>query len=103
MKTIANSRNAREYLKATNRAEHRKNLVRLLKANSHRYHQWDVFADFCEMGAIAISNSVDLAQRNEREDRYLSIIKKYEPSEVQRFPQTLAELTMAMEYGPMMY
>lgn len=85
---------------ASSPAEHRKNLIRLLNANSHRHHLWDVFADFCEMCALAISNSVDLTQRNEREARYLSIIKKYEPSEVHRFPQMLAELTMAMEHGP---
>lgn len=97
---MANSRNARAYSKATNPAEHRKNLVRLLKENSNRHHLWDVFADFCEMGALAMSNSVDLAHRNERENRYLSIIKKYEPNEVHRFPQMLAELTMTMVYGP---
>lgn len=87
-------------IKASSPEEHRKNLIRLLNANSHRHHLWDVFADFCEMGALAFSNSVDLAQYEEREKRYLSIVKKYEPSEVQRFSQMLAELTMAMEYGP---
>lgn len=100
MTTMANSRNARTCPNVTNPDEHRKNLVRLLKKNSHRHHLWDVFADFCEMGALAMSNSVDLAHRNERENRYLSIVKKYEPNEVHRFPQMLAELTMAMEYGP---
>ncbi|EMU5677277.1 type I restriction endonuclease subunit M [Pseudomonas aeruginosa] len=97
---MAKSRVANAKTEASSPAEHRKNLIRLLNANSHRHHLWDVFADFCEMGALAMSNSVDLAQRNERENRYLSIIKKYEPSEVHRFPQMLAELTMAMEYGP---
>jgi len=87
-------------IKASSPEQHRKNLIRLLTANSHRHHLWDVFSDFCEMGALAMSNSVDLAHYEEREKRYLSIVQKYEPSEVQRFPQMLAELTMAMEYGP---
>ncbi|ENT6152355.1 N-6 DNA methylase [Pseudomonas aeruginosa] len=100
MSTMAKSRVANAKTEASSPAEHRKNLIRLLNANSHRHHLWDVFADFCEMGALAMSNSVDLAQRNERENRYLNVIKKYEPSEVNRFPQMLAELTMAMEYGP---
>ncbi|MER0532778.1 N-6 DNA methylase [Pseudomonas aeruginosa] len=100
MSTMAKSRVANAKTEASSPAEHRKNLIRLLNANSHRHHLWDVFADFCEMGALAMSNSVDLAQRNERENRYLNVIKKYEPSEVHRFPQMLAELTMAMEYGP---
>lgn len=97
---MAKSRVANAKTESSSPAEHRKNLIRLLNANSHRHHLWDVFADFCEMGALAMSNSVDLAQRNERENRYLNVIKKYEPSEVHRFPQMLAELTMAMEYGP---
>ncbi|WP_060763807.1 N-6 DNA methylase [Pseudomonas fluorescens] len=97
---MAKSRHANAKTASSSPAEHRKNLIRLLNANSHRHHLWDVFADFCEMGALAMSNSVDLAQRNEREKRYMSVIKKYEPSEVHRFPQMLAELTMAMEYGP---
>ena len=97
---MAKSRHENAKTESSSPAEHRKNLIRLLNANSHRHHLWDVFADFCEMGALAMSNSVDLAQRNEREKRYMSVIKKYEPSEVHRFPQMLAELTMAMEYGP---
>lgn len=97
---MAKSRHANAKTVSSSPAVHRKNLIRLLTANSRRHHLWDVFADFCEMGALAMSNSVDLAQRNEREKRYMSVIKKYEPSEVHRFPQMLAELTMAMEYGP---
>ncbi|WP_047229930.1 N-6 DNA methylase [Pseudomonas brassicacearum] len=97
---MTRSRVANAKTEASNPAAHRKNLIRLLNANSHRHHLWDVFADFCEIGALAMSNSVDLAHRNERENRYLSLIKKYEPNELHRFPQMLAELTMAMEYGP---
>nr|WP_290467270.1 N-6 DNA methylase [Pseudomonas fluorescens] len=100
MSTMAKSRHANAKTESSSPAVHRKNLFRLHNANSHRHNLWDVFADFCEMGALAMSNSVDLAQRNEREKRYMSVINKYEPSEVHRFPQMLAELTMVMEYGP---
>jgi len=96
---MAKSRFAKAKTEASSPAEHRKNLIRLLHANSHRHQLRDVFADFCELGALAISNSVDWTQRNVREERYLRIIKKYEPSEAHRFPEMLAELTMAMEYG----
>lgn len=47
-----------------------------------------------------MSKRVDLAQHKERENRYLSLTKKYEPDEVLRFPQILAELTMAIKIGP---
>lgn len=81
-------------------AECRKSIVKLLQANSRRRHLWEVFGDFIELAALAIANAVDLAQAGEREQRYLAIIKRYEPDEVQRFPQMLGELTMALEFGP---
>lgn len=80
--------------------EHRKNIVKLLQANSRRRHLWEVFGDFVELAALAVANSTDLEQFDEREQRYLAIIKRYEPDEVQRFPQMLGELTMALEFGP---
>lgn len=79
---------------------HRKNLVKLLQAASRRHHLWEVFGDFVEMTAIAMANSVDLLQRNRREERYLALIRRYEPSEQKLFPQMLAELTLALEFGP---
>lgn len=81
-------------------AEHRSNLVKLLRANAGRHNLWDVFGDFIEMSALAIANKVDLAQFEEREKRYLSIVRRYEPHEVARFPQMYAELVNALEYGP---
>ncbi|MDG9857398.1 N-6 DNA methylase [Pseudomonas nitroreducens] len=79
---------------------HRKNIVKLLERASRRHHLWDVFGDFVEMAAIAVSNGVDLAQREPREARYMALIRRYEPEEQKLFPQMLAELTMALEFGP---
>lgn len=79
---------------------HRKNIVKLLERASRRRHLWDVFGDFVEMAAIAISNGVDLGQRELREARYMTLIQRYEPDEQKLFPHMLAELTMALEFGP---
>lgn len=87
-------------VKAPSPAQYRKNIIRLLKENSHRHHIWEVFSDFCEMAALAISNSVDLRQYGPREARYLQIVERYEPLEIERFTHILGELTMAMECGP---
>lgn len=38
-------------------------------------------SDLFECGAIAISNQVDFSQREKREERYLQIIKSYNPDE----------------------
>ncbi len=80
--------------------QHRKNMIKLLEQNSRRHHLWEVFSDFVEMGALAMSNSIDLAQHAEREARYMQIIGRYEPDEQKRFPQILGELVCALEYGP---
>jgi len=48
-------------------SEPMKELEKLIRANSQRHQVHSVFADFCEMSAIAISNSIDVARRDERE------------------------------------
>ena len=79
--------------------DHQKELVKLIHgASSHRHH-WQVFTDFCEMGAIALSNAVDLIHREKREERYLQIVKGYKREELEKFSHGLAHLTMALEDG----
>jgi hypothetical protein len=76
---------------------HQKALVRLIQDNSHRHRPHQVFSDFCEQAACAVSNSVDLHQAEKREARYMEIIGRYERAEVDRFPQMLGELVLALE------
>ena len=80
--------------------DHQKELVKLIGGLAYRHSQWQVFSDFVEMAAISISNAVDFAQRDKREERYLEIVKRYTPDELQRFPQMFGELTLALEDGP---
>jgi type I restriction-modification system DNA methylase subunit len=79
---------------------YQKELVKLIRELSHRHSHWQVFSDFVEMGATAISNAVDHGPREKREARYMEIVKRYKPEEVQKFPQMLAALTMALEQEP---
>lgn len=74
--------------------------VRLIKENSRRYRLHEVFRDFCEMAALAISNSVDLAQFEAREAQYMQIIKRYEPEEARRFSKMLAMVTEGLSTSP---
>ena len=80
--------------------DHQKQLVRLITELGYRHSHWQVFADFVEMGAIAMSNAVDLGPREEREKRYMEVVKRYKPDEVARFPEMLGLLTMALEDEP---
>lgn len=77
--------------------DHQKELLRLLGSLAYRHSNWQVFADFAEAAAISLSNAVDWRQRDKREERYMQLIKRYERDELAKFPQMLAELTLALE------
>jgi hypothetical protein len=66
-------------------------------AYSHGVHE--VFCDFIEAAAISISNAVDIPRREAREARYMQIVKRYTPEEVNCFPELLGMLTMQLEEG----
>src|SRR5471032_718428 len=81
----------------TTAGNHPKELVKLIQQMNHRHHTLDVFSDFVELSALSISNAIDKTQFEARERRYLEIIAKYTPEEVQAFPKMLAELVMSFE------
>lgn len=77
--------------------DYQRELVKLIRSFSHGHHLYTVFSDFVELSAIAISNSVDRAQFDAREKRYMDIVGKYTREEIERFPQMLGLLTMSFE------
>lgn len=79
--------------------DHQEELAKLLNSFYGRHSHWQVFSDFCEIGAITFSNAVDLAQREKREERYMQIVKGYSREELDNFSHGLAHLTMALEDG----
>lgn len=80
-------------------ADHRKHIVRTIQRLSHRHSVWHVFADFCEMSALAIANAVDWPQRDAREAEYLRLVKRYTKEEMAEFPAMYGALVEAMEPG----
>lgn len=60
---------------------------------------WQAWSDFVEMTAIAISNSCEIRGdvRQDREQRYLSIIGSYTKQEQMLFPELLRILTESLE------
>lgn len=77
----------------------RQNILRLFQSMGYRHDTYKLFADFCELAALSLSNAVDLAQRESREARYLQIVKGYTREEVELFPRVLAEVTLGLEEG----
>jgi type I restriction-modification system DNA methylase subunit len=82
---------------APTRDGYRKELMDLLRRNSYSRDLHRVFSDFVEMSAIALSNSVDLNNRDEREARYIQIVGQYDKEEVIRIAHAFGALTLAME------
>jgi len=78
---------------------HAKEMSSLMRENARRHRLSEVFSDFCELGALSISNAVDKLQFELREARYLQIVGKYEREEVERFPLMFAVLVQWLECG----
>ena len=77
--------------------EHYQELLKLINGLAYTRNTWEVFADFLEMSAICISNSIDLINRDKREKQYLEAIGKYPPEHQKLFPEMFACLVMALE------
>lgn len=80
--------------------QHLKSIVKLFESCRYRHDLYTVFSDWCACAAIAMSNAMDIRQREQREERYLEIVKRYNKEELATFPQILGEVTMALEAAP---
>ena len=78
---------------------YRKAMAALLRRSEPRHDLYTVFRDCMEVMAIAMANSVDRAQFERREARYLQIVGQYRADIIETFPRVLAELVNALEAG----
>lgn len=78
----------------------RKEFLRVFKQLTYRHRAWDIWRDFIVMFACSISNPLDKSHYEEREKRYLKIIKKYNKQEQNLFPELVAHTVMALEENP---
>ena len=77
--------------------ENCKGIIDGLNALGNKHSIWNVFEDWLKVSSIAISNSVDWNQANEREEQYLETINKYTPEEQKVLTKTFAELVNALQ------
>lgn len=75
-------------------------ITKAIQGMAHRHSPHHIFSDFIEMGAIAVSNAVDLRQREEREARYMQIVGKYSKDEPNKIAELLGMLIMELERNP---
>ena len=78
--------------------KHYQSLLNIVNKLTYSHDTWEIFYDFVEMSAIAISNAVDYKHFDKREELYLNTIKKYKPEYQELFSKMFAELTLALEY-----
>lgn len=75
----------------------KKAMLGLFEQLSYRHPTWQVYTDFLELSAVAISNVVDYRKYKEREERYKSVMQEYSEKERLMFSQLFAELVDALE------
>lgn len=74
-----------------------KEIVSCIQKLSYKHPTEQIFQDWLEICAIAISNSVDWREREDREQRYLTVINKYNKEEQQELAGLFAKLVMALD------
>ncbi|MBJ6361757.1 N-6 DNA methylase [Paenibacillus sp. GCM10012307] len=72
----------------------------IFKSLTNRNSSWRVWSDFIELTAISISNGIDPVRYQERERRYMEVIKHYSDDEAQQFARLLAMIVQALEADP---
>lgn len=78
----------------------KKEIVNTIVGMSGRYSVYSIFKDWMEMLAISISNGTDLFRRDpwqDREDRYKTIMRKYDLEEQLLFSKLTYYLPLAYE------
>ncbi|MFI5702628.1 N-6 DNA methylase [Streptomyces xanthochromogenes] len=78
-------------------------IVKLLAANTGAKRMSEIFDNFVEMAALALRNAVDVRGSEAweaREGQYLQIAGRYSRTELDRFAEALALVTMEMEREP---
>ena len=75
-------------------------MKQIIQQFDKKHNTWKVYSDFLEISAISISNTCDLANWEEREKKYLEVIKPYSKEDLLRFSKLLAKLVEELERNP---
>lgn len=77
-----------------------KELVKAFESLCGRHGRWEVWADWIVMCACSISNAVDRAHREKREETYLTLCKKYTGAEMQTMGEMFGMVVAALDENP---
>jgi Type I restriction-modification system methyltransferase subunit len=76
-----------------------KDFIKIVRDLCRRHHQWEVFRDFCEMAALSLAQACTVFKDQEREERYLRIVGRYDKEEANKFGDLLGLVIMGLEDG----
>lgn len=79
------------------RASRKKDLIRAFDELTGYQPRWQTWQDMIGIFATAISNAVDVRNRQKREDRYLDIMHRYDEERRKMFPELFARLVQNMD------
>jgi type I restriction-modification system DNA methylase subunit len=71
-------------------------ILKLIEKGTYKASAHEFLSDIFECGAIAISNRFDMLQYEQREKRYLQIIKKYEPQMQKLITEVFAKIFLLL-------
>ena len=80
--------------------ENKREIIKIINSLSGKYSAYDVFSDWVEMVALVIQNSLYLILNGiwqQREQKYMNIVSKYSPEEMQQMVKMNALLVQAFE------
>lgn len=82
------------------KTDYKKEFCTLMDQFAFRYSRWQVWNDFLSLSAISMANVVPTPEKEEREEKYHSIISSYRKEEQEIFPQMLSLVVLALEENP---
>lgn len=80
--------------------DYKKEFCTLMDQFAFRYSRWQVWNDFLSLSAISMANVVPTPEKEEREEKYSSIINSYRKDEQDIFPQMLNLVVLALSDNP---
>ncbi len=80
--------------------DYKKAFCALMDKFAFRYSRWQVWNDFLSLSAISMENVLPTPEKEEREEKYHSIISSYREEEREIFPQMLNLVVLALSDNP---
>lgn len=77
--------------------QYQKEIIKIFDSLQGRHSLWQLWGDFVVMAACTISNAVDISNRENREQLYMSVASGYGKKELDAFAQIFALIVTAYE------